>query len=295
MTATEDALKTGHGLAANADTLRAQFERGPCLVGHSLCDHPLLQLPRLIELAVTLPASAVEFNHADIPLNQEYLKTPKNGLSVAETLHQIENCRSWMVLKNVEYDPAYRQLLQECLAPLRPYTEPIAPGMCLPEAFIFVSSPRAVTPFHCDPEHNFLLQIRGTKQMAVFDREDSAVVTQPQLEAKAHGAHRNLPFTEDMHRREQLFHLAPGNGLHVPMHCPHWVRVDDEVSVSFSVTFRSRLSARREGVLRVNSRLRKLGYEPSRPGRHVWNDELKFFADRVISRAARAIGGKSSK
>ncbi len=295
MSTAGEVLKSGYGLTANADTIRAQFERAPFVVSHTLCDHPLLQLPRLVELAVALPESAVEFNHGDIPLSQEYLKTPKNGLSSAETLNQIENCRSWMVLKNVEYDPAYRQLLLDCLSPLRPYTEPIAPAMCLPEAFIFVSSPRAVTPFHCDPEHNFLLQIRGTKQMAVFDRDDAAVVTQPQLEDKAHGAHRNLPFTEDMHRRERLFNLAPGTGLHVPMHCPHWVRVNDEVSVSFSVTFRSRLSARREGVLRINSWLRKFGSEPSRPGRHVWNDELKFFADRAMSRAMRAMGGKTRK
>jgi hypothetical protein len=289
------ALITNHGLAANADAIRAQFERVPFMINHTLCSHPLLQLPRLVELAAALPESSVEFNHADIPLNQEYLKTPRNGLSIAETLHQIEHCRSWMVLKNVEHDPAYRQLLLDCLSPLRPCTEPVAPGMCLPEAFIFVSSPRAVTPFHCDPEHNFLLQIRGSKQMGVFDRENSKVVTQLQLEEKANGAHRNLPFTEDMHRHEKLFHLRPGTGVHVPMHCPHWVRVDDVVSVSFSVTFRSRVSARRDAVLRINSRLRRFGFEPAKPDRHVWNDELKFFADKVIIRAARALRGKSVK
>jgi hypothetical protein len=284
-----------HRLNVNADAIRTQFERMPFMVTHTLCDHPLLQLPRLVELAVALPESAVEFNNADIPLNQDYLKTPKNGLSITETLHQIENCRSWMVLKNVEHDPAYRQLLLDCLSPLRPHTEPIAPGMCLPEAFIFVSSPRAVTPFHCDPEHNFLLQIRGTKQMAVFDREDTHVITQTLLEDKANGAHRNLPFTEAMHGREILFQLAPGTGLHVPMHCPHWVRVDDDVSISFSITFRSRFSARREAALRINSRLRRLGYEPAKPGLHPWRDEVKFFADRAISRTARALTGRSTK
>jgi hypothetical protein len=291
----QTALPAGHGLVVNADTVRAQFERAPFMVSHTLSDHPLLQLPRLVELAIALPASAVEFNNADIPLSQDYLKTPRNGLSIAETLHQIENCRSWMVLKNVEHDPAYRQLLLDCLTPLRPCTEPIAPGMCLPEAFIFVSSPRAVTPFHCDPEHNFLLQIRGTKQVAVFDRENTHVVTQAQLEDKAKGAHRNLPFSEDMHRHETLFQLEPSTGLHVPMHCPHWVRVDDTVSVSFSVTFRSRFSARREAALRINSRLRRFGCEPAKPGRQPWNDELKYFADRVISRVARGMGGKSTK
>lgn len=277
----------GYGLAANADAIRAQFERGPFLISHTLCDHPLLQLPRLIELATALPPSEVEFNNADIPLDQEYLKTPQNGLSISETLNQIENCRSWMVLKHIEHDPAYRQLLLECLDQIRPFTEPITPGMCIPQAFIFVSSPGAVTPFHCDPEHNFLLQVRGIKQMAVFDRDDPAVVTQVQLEDKVNGDHRNLPFTPDKHRLEKLFSLLPGNGLHVPMHCPHWVKVGDTVSVSFSITFRSRISARREGVLRINSHLRKFGWNPVKPGQNTTNDEMKFFADRVLRRIRR--------
>jgi hypothetical protein len=282
--------KTGHGLLASAEAIRAQTERAPFLVGHTLSDHPLLQLPRLIELAAALPPAEVEFNHAEIPLDQEYLKTPGNGLSAAETLHQIENCRSWMVIKHVEADPEYRQLLLQCVEPLRPLTEHITPGMRQPQAFIFVSSPGAVTPYHCDPEHNFLLQIRGSKTMAVFDRDDPVAVAQPGLEAKLTGAHRNLPFTEAMQGHETLFHLEPGLGVHVPMYCPHWVRVDDAVSVSFSITYRSHFSTRRETVLRLNSRLRSLGGEPMPPGRHPLMDTMKSYAERAIRRVEHIAG-----
>lgn len=284
-----DLPRPGHGLSDHPDVIREGFEKGPFLVAHRLCDHPLLQLPRLIELAAALPATEIEFNHADIPLNQDYLRTPGNGLSIADTLKQIEDCHSWMVLKHIESDPAYRELLLECVTPLAALTEHVAPGMYAPEAFVFVSSPGAVTPFHCDPEHNFLLQIRGSKQMAIFDRNNDDVVTQSQLEGKVNGAHRNLPYTGDMQRHQTLFHLTPGTGVHVPMHCPHWVRVDDAVSVSLSVTFRSHASERREGVLRFNSRLRRLGISPAKPGYHVWKDELKYFADRVIRRSQRLL------
>jgi hypothetical protein len=279
----------GHGLLENADAIRAHIERKPFSVSHRLSDHPLLQLPRLIELAATLPSSAVEFNYADLPLDQDYLKTPANGLSVLETLHQIENCRSWMVLKNVEKDPAYRQLLLECLEPMRALTEHMTPGMRTPEAFIFVSSPHAVTPYHCDPEHNFLLQMRGGKTMAVFDRDDPVAIAQTDLEAKVVGDHRNLPFSQAMEGRETLFHLSPGTGLHVPMHCPHWVRVGDEVSVSLSITYRSRFSTRREAVLRLNSRLRALGHAPRPPGRDPRVDSAKHFAERVIRRCEHVL------
>jgi len=282
--------KTGHGLLASADAICAQLERAPFAVTHTLSNHPLLQLPRLIELAAALPPVEVEFNRADIPLSQEYLKTPPNGLSATETLSQIENCQSWMVLKHIEADPAYRRLLLECLEPLRPLTEHITPGMRQPQAFIFVSSPGAVTPYHCDPEHNFLLQIRGGKTIAVFDRDDPLVVTQPELEAKVNGAHRNLIFQDAMQGRETLFHLQPGAGVHVPMNCPHWVRVDDAVSVSLSITYRSRFSTRREAVLRLNSRLRKMGGEPAPPGRHPLKDTMKFYTERVIRRVEHLAG-----
>jgi hypothetical protein len=103
----------------------------------------------------------------------------------------------------------------------------------------------------------------------------------------ASGAHRNLPFREEMHARERIFRLSPGSGLHVPVYCPHWVRVDADVSISFSVTFRSRVSLRRDAVLRFNSRLRRGGLDPTMPGRRVLNDELKYFAERVLKRFER--------
>ena len=280
-------------LNLDANEIRSSFERAPFLLRHTLCDHPLLQLPRLIALARSLPQDSAEFNRADLTLDQEYLKTPKTGLSVEETLYQIESCNSWMALKNVEQDPQYRALLAECVDELRPYTEPIAPGTCKLEAFIFVSSPQAVTPYHCDQEHNFLLQIRGSKRMAVLDREDNEAITQPQLEAMASGAHRNLPFREALHGRETLFNLHPGDGLHVPVHCPHWVQVDDKVSVSLSITFRSQVSIRRDAALRFNARLRRWGLSPTKPGRWIAGDGLKHYAERVLERVERMRGSNA--
>ena len=66
-----------------------------------------------------------------------------------------------MVLKNVDQDPAYKALLEETLGELAGVIEPVSGEMLCKVGFIFVSSPGAVTPFHLDPEHNVLLQIRG--------------------------------------------------------------------------------------------------------------------------------------
>jgi hypothetical protein len=33
--------------------------------------------------------------------------------------------------------------------------------------------------------------------------------------------------------------LVPGNGVHIPVNCPHWVQNDDNVSVSVSINYHS--------------------------------------------------------
>ncbi len=50
--------------------LLRDFDRQPFLVEHDLCDHPLLQLPRLVELARSLPGSSVEWNSGDLAVGQ---------------------------------------------------------------------------------------------------------------------------------------------------------------------------------------------------------------------------------
>jgi hypothetical protein len=272
----------------DAACLAGKFEREAFAVRHRLTDHPLLQLPRLIELATVLPESSVEYNQGDLPIHQDYLATPRNGLTIDQTIRQIEDCRSWMVLKNVERDPAYKALLDECLEEIAPHVRRISPQLEHREAFVFVSSPQAVTPYHCDPEHNFLLQIRGDKLMTIFDRRDPRAISEEQMEAMASGAHRNLPFTDDIAALGRRFPMAPGDGVHVPMYCPHWVRVGQAVSISLSVTCRSRVSVRRDAALRVNARLRRFGINPVPPFQSSWRDQAKQAVDRALGFVERA-------
>lgn len=271
-------------------TLASSFDIHPFKVTHSLEGADLLSLPRLVELARELPASLVEYNAGKLALNQDYHATPTNGLSVEETIERIETCQSWLVLKHVQHSSRYRELLHECLRPIVDATVATFPGPCMQAAFVFVSSPGAVTPYHIDPEHNFLLQVRGTKTMAVYDRADRTVVTERQLEALSLGGHRNLPFQEQFHAREQLFQLFPGEGLHVPTLAPHWVKVGSEVSISLSVTFRTKRNLRESSVYRTNARLRRLGLSPKPPGRRAWPDTLKWAMDRVADRLGNAEG-----
>ena len=163
-------------------------------IRHRLVGHPLFEFEALVRLARRLRPTDVEQNLADLPVGVDPADLTANGLSVADTIRSIERCGSWLVLKFVEQDPLYRALLDEVLDELAPLVAPATGPMLKREAFVFVSSPGAVTPFHFDPEHNILLQLRGEKVMTLFPPGDEQVADGRLHEAFHMGGHRNLPF-----------------------------------------------------------------------------------------------------
>ena len=269
---------------------RSRFNKRPFKIEHHLVDHPLFSLPRLVELSQRLPESRVEYNSGNLPITQDPKSTPRNGLSIEETIRRVEECNSWLVLKNVELDPEYRDLLDGCLDAIDVHTAPLYPGMCQREGFIFISSPGSVTPFHIDPENNFLLQIRGEKQVQLFDPTDRTIVTEEELEAFFTGAHRNLTFRDEFHAKGELFDLLPGEGLHFPVAAPHWVKNGQAVSISFSITFQTDDSRRRQALHRLNSQLRRLGIRPTPFGASPSRDALKYQLVKAIRLAKRLTG-----
>lgn len=264
-----------------SDFLR-DFEKRGFYIRHNLTNHPLFSLPRLIELSKALPEKDFEYNAGHVPISLDPNETPRTGLSVEETIRRIDECASWMVMKNVEQVPEYKALLDDCLDEIQELSESIVPGMTRREGFIFVSSPGSVTPYHLDPEHNFLLQIRGTKTMYQFDRNDRTIITDQEFEKTFTGS-RNLIFKDEYQQRAQEFVLTPGMGLHVPLTTPHWVKNGNEVSISFSITFRSKVSIRREGIFKMNAALRKTGLAPSPVGQLPIADLLKYASFRALS------------
>lgn len=277
-------------LDIDPQAFRAQFGRAPFRIRHRLALHPLFELPRLVQLGASHPAALVEWNAGDLPIGLDPASTPRTGLSVEETIRRIETCRSWMVIKHVERDPEYGALLDACLDEFGRRSEALDPGMCEREGHVFVSSPGAVTPFHMDHEHNFLLQVRGTKTIRQWDPADRSVVSEEDLERFYDGAHRNLPYRDEFEAKARTFELAPGDGLHFPINAPHWVKNGDAPSVSFSVTFKTPRALRRGALLRINARLRARGWHPSPPGRHPARDAAKWTLYRAARGAKRLLG-----
>jgi hypothetical protein len=267
---------------------QAAYPQQPTLLGHKLAGHPLLEIDALAALTERLPAHEVEYNAADLPIGITE-RAPPNGLSAAETLRTIEENGSWMVLKRVERDPAYGALLRAVLAEIRDIVRPATGEMLQLEAFIFVSSPNAMTPLHYDPEYNILLQLKGEKVMTVFPADDAEIKT-PEFEEEYHsGGFRNLPWREEFAARGEAFPIRAGKAIYVPVGAPHWVKNGPASSISFSVTWRSRWSFHEADAHAFNRRLRRLGITPAAPRRFPESNLLKSVAHRSLAKASRVL------
>ena len=247
---------------------------------HALTEHPLLSVESIAQLAERLPEERVEHNIANLPKVADPDAVQRSDEPVAEIARQIETNGCWMVLKNIESDPQYKRLLDECLDEVAPHVRDRDGGMVEREGFIFLSAPGSMTPSHTDPEHNFLLQVRGTKQMNVGRFPDSAT-EQLALEQALGGGHRNV----DWEPAEPVaFELEPGDGVYVHPHAPHWVRNGEQVSVSLSITFATPASRQTRQLHAVNARLRRLGLSPAPPGRRPRLDRGKAAGLKAVGR-----------
>ncbi len=242
---------------------RALFAAGypelPHKLEHCLHAHPLLELEALAALGEALPAASVEYNAADQPLGIASKPQP-TGIPIGKAIREIEKSGSWAVLKNVEQDPGYAALIESLLAELRPAIEARTGRMLKTQGFVFISSPLAVTPYHFDPEHNVLLQLRGTKSMTQFPAGDADLRARRDPRKLSHRRRARTGLAQRIAGRRHHFTLSPGEALFVPVMAPHFVRNGPEPSVSLSITWRSEWSFAEADARALNAAMRKIGH-----------------------------------
>ncbi|MGL5839614.1 MAG: cupin-like domain-containing protein [Sphingorhabdus sp.] len=268
--------------AETRDAFAKAYPNDPAKLRHGLLHHDLLTLDALADLAQKLPAGEIEYNPGTLPIGIKPGDIPKTGLSVVETIRNIANSGSWVVLKRIEQIAAYRDLLQDTLAELSDIIIPRTGEMLTLEGFIFISSPGSVTPFHFDPEHNILLQVKGEKTMTVFPVEDEQMFGAETHELFHLGEHhRNLEWRDAFSVLGNPIHIGPGEAIHVPVKAPHWVKNGHEPSISLSVTWRSNWSYQEADARAFNHMLRKIGLNPASPRPFPASNAVKSLAWRA--------------
>jgi hypothetical protein len=257
---------------------------------HALSDHPLLQIDALVELGRRQQERRLVRTHTiDATAGTSFANAPKlhvNAKDAVSTLADIANAKAWMSLLNVQADPIYRAFIDEILDEVRPIVERRDPGMCYRAGWIFVSSPNAVTPFHMDHEHNFIMQIRGKKRLHVWDPFDRDIVSERGQELFHEMNSRDLVlWDESFRKRARVFDLLPGMGGYMPSTAPHMVENGDGPSITISFTYYTDSTRARELLYRGNARLRRLGLEPRPVGTSPGRDRVMH---AVLSRYTNA-------
>ena len=247
------------------------FARRSIAVNHHLVDHPLFSLDSIAELADRLPPDAVRRERGNLPLvNREGYVDIGEGPPSA-TIRDIERNGFRVSLRDIQQDPAYARLIGNCLDEVQTILGDREGGMKRRTGYLFITAPASNTPMHFDPEHSFLLQVRGVKHVSVAAFEDDSI-RQRELDRYYDAADCDFAAMEEI---AEDFRIDPGVGVYLPSFVPHWVTTEAGISISFSIPFYTEFSERAESVNRINRRLRKLHMSPRGPGRSEPVDRVK--------------------
>jgi len=260
-------------------------------VRHQLMGHPLLQLDELVALGRRLAAKdSVRWHNDQAAPDTSFNFAPETHQarwSAVQSLERIEEARAWCSLLNVQQDPPYRALVDEILDQVKPRIDEADPGMCFRAGWIFITSPGAITPYHIDHENNFILQVRGTKTVHVWEPLDREVLSEEALELFHAASQRDrVTWREAFEVRARRFEFEPGMGGYMPATSPHWVKNGPGVSVTVSATYYTDATTRRKLLHRANHALRQRGWSPAPVGEHPLRDAAKLRAFR-LARAGR--------
>lgn len=288
----------GHGQAGNwrlegtVEEARAKLHNEPFLVSHDLHKSDLFDVRRLVEVAKSAAhrPGDVYYDAGDVAIGDKWGQIPVPDMPVDQVVERIEHSGAWVILKQVEKDPAYAAVLNEFADFVRRVAGPdLARDLLKPEFLVIVSSPGRITPFHFDAEINFLVQVRSEKQVWICDPHDRSIVTQSDIEAYYSGVGTAGKWRPEFESKARHVVLKPGSAVHIPTHAGHWVRNGSGVSVSLSLNF-EHPGWRNRDVYLVNNVLKKLGMRPSLPGKVHAVDVAKSVAWQSAKRVGKVFG-----
>lgn len=232
-------------------------------------DTSLLTLDEIAKAAEEMSENLLEYTTT--------AESPQN-LSHAELVYSVVKSKTWLFLRNLEYIPRYKDFMESMISRLIECGGGRLKDYLNPMSFIFISSPHSVTPFHIDPEHNFLFQISGgTKKVLVNNSFIKQIISETEIEEfYADEVGFCLNFNKNYTSFLDTIDLAPGKGVYIPVTSSHMVLNGDNVSISYSLTFRTKMSERHRKVHLVNRALRLLGFTPKTYGVPGISDSLKY-------------------
>jgi hypothetical protein len=249
------------------------FNRSSFLFDHDLNRHPLYDLDSLVGLARRLgPHQAYWSNRpADLADGWGHLQARERSLEAA--VAGIEACNALVRLNGIEEDRVFGPVFASIVAEMTGQVGPqLQTDLVNARGALVITSPRRVIGYHIDAQPKFLLQLRGSRTLCVYDGSDRNVMPDAELEAFYSGHPFAVRYKDDHQGTAREVGFQPGMGVHIPVEWPHWFRNGNSLSVTMNISYELRSSAQRARIYKVNHRLRRFGLIPSPPGAHPWRD-----------------------
>ncbi|MGH6795835.1 MAG: hypothetical protein ACREDH_11745, partial [Methylocella sp.] len=199
------------------------YNRRNFLFRHALKDHPLFELPNLIALAKRPLHVGAYWSNGKVEATDSWGTNRAPRLSLIDTIANIGDNNSRVILKQVAQDPVYGPVLQDFLASVVELSgEQMRQEVGVGETSILISSPNRLTPFHMDDDCNFLMQAVGNKTLFVYDHNDRTLVSHQEREQYHRGNHNSIVFKESRLCEATAYELEAGYGVNIPVFAPHW-------------------------------------------------------------------------
>jgi hypothetical protein len=244
---------------------------------HALADNPLFRLEALVGVAqeAAKRRNDIYADVGEVGVADKWGNIPRPDLPASEVIGRIETAGAWIVLKHVETNPKYKAALDECTAFVRELAGPEGAKLLHdPELIVLITSPNRLTPYHFDPQINFLAQLQGSKDVWVCDPLDRALTTEEELERYYAVTITAGNYKAEAEEKATKFVLSPGEAIHIPTHGAHWVKNHDNVSVSVSLNFEFPKWMYHDVYL-ANHFIRRIGLTPWPPGKSALADGVK--------------------
>jgi hypothetical protein len=264
-------------LHADEPVFKQSFDKVPFFLTHRLADNPLFEIPKLLQLANVLKRDPhnISYDAGEIRVEQRWNQRPRSSYTLEEAMERIDCTGAWVILKHTESVPEYKSLMDAVMSDIQQMSgRDLQKATKNLEAQIMLTSPGRITPYHIDNECNVLLQIKGEKDIFVFDQTDRQVLTETELERFWVGDWNAGEYKARCQERSRAFRLVPGKAVHIPVNAPHWVKNDGNISISLSINFEWKDESV-PNVYRANFFLRKLGVQPRAPGQSSLIDAAK--------------------
>ncbi len=274
------------------EIFRQNFDQEPFGFTHNLSGHELFQMDSLRALARMYQSGKDCFVAAGAAApGTQFYAVPRVTGSPADVLEKLDQGSFRVLLKRPEQrHPGFRKLIDTLFKQVIDLQGGLGNDRVVRlDSSVFISSAATTTPFHFDPEIAFFCQIAGEKIYHLYSR---STVSEEEMEkfffrgvvdiAQVDLAGRDA-------KREHVFNLAPGKGLHQPQNSPHWVLTGPGLSVSYSFVYETEATRAVNAVRAYNRYLRSFGMKPTAPGISPGTDARKAKVMRVIMPAQRVI------